>query len=161
MGDDFKVGKIGFNETQSFKGCENCVYSLAPGGRAYLSDDKRSWICPECGWCNELETNPLEESKAGLKHDDGKIRPRLIFEGFSRALSEVAKVGTFGANKYTENGWETVENGVARYTDAKYRHQLAESMGEELDPESKLKHAAHEAWNTLARLELMLREEDT
>ena len=99
-------------------------------------------------------------NKAGLKHDDGKIKPRLIIEGFSRALTEVAKVGTFGANKYTENGWESVENGVERYTDAMYRHLLDEAKGEELDAESELKHAAHAAWNVLARLELILREED-
>ena len=107
------------------------------------------------------ERKELLDALKGLKHDDGKLKPRLIFEGFSRALSEVAKVGTFGANKYTENGWETVENGVARYTDAMYRHLLAESMGEELDAESELKHAAHAAWNALARLELLKREEDT
>ena len=116
------------------------------------------WLC---GICDTWQaTIPIENDKAGLKHDGGKIKPRLIIEGFPRALSAVAEVATFGANKYTEDGWVTVPDGIKRYTDAKYRHALAEAEGEELDAESKLKHAAHEAWNTLARLELMLREEE-
>jgi hypothetical protein len=38
------------------------------------------------------------------------------------------------------------------------RHWLAEQQGIECDEESNLRHAAHLAWNALARLELMLRE---
>jgi hypothetical protein len=49
-----------------------------------------------------------------------------------------------------------VERGIDRYTDAMLRHALAEGI-EEFDTESGLKHAAHTAWNALARLELMLR----
>jgi hypothetical protein len=94
----------------------------------------------------------------GAKLDAGKIRPDLIFRGFARALKEVARVGTFGADKYSDDGWMVVENGRVRYTDALYRHLLQESIGEVVDPESELHHAAHSAWNALARLELMLRE---
>ena len=81
-----------------------------------------------------------------------------VFAGFARALERVADVGTFGANKYTDNGWESVPHGRARYTDALYRHLLAEGRGETNDSESGLEHAAHTAWNALARLELQLRE---
>ena len=42
------------------------------------------------------------------------------------------------------------------YTDALYRHLLAESPD---DPDTGLLHAAHAAWNALARLELLLKEE--
>lgn len=67
-------------------------------------------------------------------------------------------VGTFGAEKYTKGGWLDVPDGVERYTDALYRHLLAEGRGELVDHESGLLHAAHSAWNALARLDLMLRE---
>lgn len=99
-------------------------------------------------------------NKAGLKHDQGKPRLGLVFNGFSKALVEVGKVGTFGAEKYTPNGWVTVPNAHERYTDAMYRHLMAEHSGELLDKESGLLHASHAAWNALALLELLLRETD-
>jgi hypothetical protein len=95
----------------------------------------------------------------GAKLDAGKNRLGLVLGGFTRALQEVGKVGTFGAAKYTDNGWLSVPNGQARYTDAMFRHLLKEAEGEANDPDSKLKHAAHAAWNALARLELALIEE--
>lgn len=100
----------------------------------------------------------LDPHQPGAKLDAGKPRPSLILSGMPRALLEVAQVATFGAAKYSENGWLQVENGVARYTDALDRHRLLEQVDGPLDPESGLKHAAHLAWNALARLELMLRE---
>lgn len=95
----------------------------------------------------------------GAKLDSGKIRAGLVINGFSRALEEVSKVGTFGANKYSDNGWMQVSNGIERYTDALHRHLLSEAKGEINDPESNLKHAAHAAWNALARLDLIMRSE--
>lgn len=95
----------------------------------------------------------------GAKLDAGKPRPALVLGGFSRALSAVTDVGTFGARKYTPNGWRTVPNGVERYSEAMVRHWLAEAQGIESDPDSNLLHAAHLAWNALARLELMLIEQ--
>lgn len=99
-----------------------------------------------------------DQHKAGVKLDQGKPRLSLVFGGFSMALMEVGKVGTFGAQKYTDSGWVTVENGRERYTDAMLRHVLAEYSGESVDSESELLHAAHAAWNALARLELELRK---
>ena len=78
--------------------------------------------------------------------------------GFARALEQVARVGTQGAEKYSDNGWMHVPDGVRRYTDAMLRHLLAEAMGERIDPATGLSHAAHCAWNALARLDLMLRD---
>ena len=57
-------------------------------------------------------------------------------------------------------GWEGVENGYKRYQDAKYRHALKQAMGEEIDDDSKLMHLKHEAWGSLAALELYLREKE-
>lgn len=108
-----------------------------------------------------LETDPSGKSahETGAKLDAGKNRLGLVIGGFSLALSAVGEVGTYGANKYTDNGWKDVDNGVDRYTDAMYRHLFKEASGEENDSDTKLKHAAHAAWNALARLDFMLRED--
>ena len=75
---------------------------------------------------------------------------------FGQALLAVSEVGTFGKNKYVRGGWIHVTDGVNRYTAALMRHVLSENT-EKFDSESGLLHAAHCAWNALARLELMLK----
>lgn len=106
-----------------------------------------------------LETDPNGKpaNEPGAKLDAGKCRLGLVLHGFSRALNEVGRVGTYGAQKYSANGWVQVPDGESRYTDAMYRHLLKEAGGEALDPDTEMHHAAHAAWNALARLELMLR----
>ena len=78
--------------------------------------------------------------------------------GFSHALWLVGYVGTFGTNKYTDNGWQEVKNGRNRYLDALLRHLFKVFMGEETDKESSLPHLAHVCWNALAILELTVHE---
>jgi hypothetical protein len=97
-------------------------------------------------------------NNSGVKYDSGKTRTGLMFTGFASALNRVAEVTTFGANKYTANGWVSVPSASERYTDAMYRHLLA-GVNEKLDTESGLEHLAHAAWNILAILELQLRKE--
>lgn len=111
---------------------------------------------------DSFETAPdgINQHEPGAKLDAGKNRLGLVLGGFSRALQAVGQVGTFGANKYTDNGWMEVQNGEARYTDAMMRHQLKELAGEDVDPDSGMAHAAHTAWNALARLELQIRESE-
>lgn len=106
-----------------------------------------------------VESDPTGRSPndPGAKLDNGKVRAGVLAD-FSLALAEVAKVGTFGANKYTRGGWQTVPNGIERYDDAKWRH-LLKMRHERIDPDSGLMHRAHEAWNALAVLELELRGE--
>lgn len=95
----------------------------------------------------------------GAKDDGAKPRIDLILVDMPRALLEVAKVATFGANKYSDGGWLRVPHGEKRYRAAMQRHDLSENIdGGGLDPETKFLHAAHVAWNALARLELILRE---
>lgn len=86
--------------------------------------------------------------------DQHEPRPALVLGGFVLALRAVTEVGTFGA----DNGWRSVPDGQQRYTDAMLRHWLADPCGLSPDPDSGLAHAAHLAWNALARLELMLAE---
>jgi Domain of unknown function (DUF5664) len=97
-------------------------------------------------------------NEPGAKADAGKNRVGLMVSGFSLALNRVAEVTTFGANKYTPNGWLSVPSANERYNDALYRH-LIESVHHPIDPETGIEHLAHAAWNVLALLELQLRKE--
>ncbi len=109
-----------------------------------------------------VEKDPFgkDAHTSGAKLDAGKARPSLVLGGFARALWEVVLVGTYGAVKYTDNGWQEVPNGEERYDDAKLRHWLKEKMGESVDPDTECLHLAHEAWNSLARLDLFLRNRE-
>lgn len=101
------------------------------------------------------------ERPGAVKFDSGKTP---IYRGglgyFPRAISCVAAVSAFGATKYAWDGWRYVPDGLNRYTDAMVRHLAAEAEGETLDTDSGLLHAAHCAWNALARLELILDQRD-
>jgi len=108
----------------------------------------------------EADPNGKRPNDAGAKLDAGKNRLGLVMCGFARALQEVGKVGTYGAGKYTDNGWIEVPDGERRYTDAMLRHLMREAAGEDRDPDTGLRHAAHTAWNALARLDLALRDAD-
>lgn len=104
----------------------------------------------------EKDPNGLDPHAPGAKLDAGKIRPTLIFNSMHRALEAVIEVGEYGAKKYTKDGWQFVEDGFERYTDAMHRHLISENLALN-DPQTNLTHAAHVAWNALARLELLLR----
>lgn len=114
--------------------------------------------CDEEYILETFDPHGLDQHAPGAKLDGGKIRPSLIMNGFPRALQAIAEVGTYGANKYSDNGWMEVPNGFDRYTDAMYRHLLADATGDLVDDESGLFHIAHAAWNAMARLELMLKD---
>lgn len=109
---------------------------------------------------DETDPNGKAPNEPGAKLDLGKNRLGLVVLGFSRALQEVGRVGTYGANKYTDNGWVEVPDGERRYTDAMLRHLMREADGEACDPDTGLRHAAHAAWNALARLDLALRNQE-
>lgn len=94
----------------------------------------------------------------GAKMDGGKVKVNLMLTDFSLAIMEVAKVTTYGADKYCASGWIEVPDATKRYADAKARHML-KGYSETYD-ESGFRHAAMEAWNCLAVLELQLREKE-
>lgn len=79
---------------------------------------------------------PLAE---GTKHDGEKNRLDLLP---TKALAEVAKVLTFGANKYEAYNWL---KGISysRLYAASQRHLTAWWEGEDQDPETSLSHLAH------------------
>lgn len=127
--------------------------------RKSLTDSKAGSLHDSWGklCLSELSAKEVNTPKSeGLKRDNGKNQAGLLVD-FSRALLAVTEVGTFGTNKYSRGNWLFVDNAQERYTDAMYRHLLSESI-DSVDSESGLLHAAHAAWNALARLELMLRD---
>lgn len=97
------------------------------------------------------ETDPagLTPDTPGAKLDAGKPKAAQILGMFARALWAVAEVGTFGAEKYSMGGWQSVPDGENRYADAGMRHFLKGAMGETTDPDSELLHLSHEAWNCI------------
>lgn len=107
---------------------------------------------------SESDPTGIGQHEPGAKLDAGKPQADLLID-FGRALLAVAQVGTYGATKYTRGGWQHVPDGVNRYTGALLRHIFKEKI-EDFDPDTDFLHAAHCAWNALARLELMLREKE-
>lgn len=108
----------------------------------------------------EVDPNGIDQHAPGAKLDSGKQRPSLILDSMSRAIAGVVEVGTFGANKYSDGGWLEVTDGIRRYRDAQLRHEFKRSIGELVDPDSKLPHDFHIAWNILAQVELKARRGD-
>ena len=106
----------------------------------------------------ETDPNGKDQHEPGAKMDDGKVKAGVL-EDFAMALWEVARVGSNGSVKYTRRGWEKVPDGIERYNDAKWRHLLKGAINP-IDPEWDILHLAHECWNNLAKLELVLREEE-
>ena len=76
----------------------------------------------------------------GIKYDSKKPDYSLIPP---HALDDVAKVLTYGAQKYDRHNWKQLENLDTRYFAAAQRHLWALQRGEILDEETGLHHAAH------------------
>lgn len=87
---------------------------------------------------NEHDIKDLTPA-GGLKFDQAK--PRMDLLDFD-ALEGLAKVLTFGANKYAAHNWR---NGISysRLTAAMLRHLAAIQRGEDIDAESGLPHIDH------------------
>ena len=75
-----------------------------------------------------------------IKYDSGKLRFDLIPASSERAIAEVF---TYGAAKYGENNWQSLDRATERYYAAIRRHLNAYSGGEWADSESGLAHLAH------------------
>lgn len=82
-----------------------------------------------------------KEAPKGSKHDRGKPRWSLLPPG----IRSVVDVLEYGAQKYSVDNWQLVQDPRRRYFDALQRHVWAWSDGETNDPESGLHHMAHAA----------------
>lgn len=92
----------------------------------------------------------------GVKYDSEKPRMHLLPP---KATLEVAKVLTFGAQKYDEENWRKLDRLQERYTSGALRHIFAHMDGEQLDPESGISHLAHALCCLLFKLEIELEED--
>lgn len=118
----------------------------------------------QCGGAPRFEKwTPREKTKVervkehgGMKFCKGKNRVGLVLQGFAVAIWEMGWVGTMGAEKYTDNSWQTVPDAIQKYKEALDRHWLEWQMGEQFDPEFGTHHLAHVAWNALALLCLLI-----
>lgn len=96
----------------------------------------------------------------------GKVQMHMVDDGFPNALREVAKVMTWAADAkgYKLHDWKNLPNAGEAFPSAGYRHRndssIQKAQGvrpvDRTDHESSLLHKAHEAFNILAELELIL-----
>lgn len=111
------------------------------------------------GVLGEADPTGRSAHSEGAKLDAGKAPVfRGLLDYFPRACMAVADISEFGASKYLWKGWETVPDGVNRYSDAEVRHIAKEPIEGPYDKDSGRLHKAHRAWNAMAVLELTLRE---
>ena len=140
--------------TRRFKAtCENICLNAPKNTCETIKNEKPS----------ETTENIQQLHLPGMKYDEGKPNLSLVFGGFNKALLDVGYIGTFGARKYTPNGWKEVENLYERYSSALLRHMFAAMsprVKDIYDNETGRLHLAHVAWNALALTEHMLKAID-
>ena len=133
--------------------CENICLNAPKNTCETIKNEKPS----------ETTENIQQLHLPGMKYDEGKPNLSLVFGGFNKALLDVGYIGTFGARKYTPNGWKDVENLYERYSSALLRHMFAAMsprVKDIYDNETGRLHLAHVAWNALALTEHMLKAID-
>ena len=91
------------------------------------------------------------DSKTGKKYDQNKLRWDLLPIDL---LEEIVEIYTFGAQKYGDNQWQNLDDGLKRYYSALMRHLVAWKKGNKIDDESKKRHLAHACWNIIALMYL-------
>lgn len=85
----------------------------------------------------EVKINPEQ----GMKFDNQKVRPGLLFRSMPEATMSVINVLEYGARKYAPDNWSKVED--ERYEEAFLRHIMSYFSGENNDPETNEPHLAH------------------
>ena len=90
---------------------------------------------------------------SGIKYDSEKPKMNLLPP---KAIVEISKVLTFGAEKYDAENWRKLDDLQNRYTAGALRHIFAHMDGEDLDPESGMSHLAHALCCLLFKLEIEL-----
>lgn len=122
---------------------------------------KEIWNCVKGITVNHgAETGRIPTKPEGVKYDDNKPNLSLVFGGFAKALKDVGYIGTFGAKKYSPNGWKYVLGLQERYMSALERHALDVLDGKIYDEETGRLSIAHVAWNALAILQDSLSKMD-
>ena len=96
------------------------------------------------------------------KNDKGKLRYGLILKSMAICIVELVKLSEFGANRYGEDNWQTLDNGADRYMESLLRHLSEEHLHGPgaIDNGlhgSQLLHATAIAWNAMAYLWFVLK----
>ena len=99
--------------------------------------DAHPELCP--GRTISKDVIERKHNGGAVKFDGAKPRIGLVPQ---QALNEVAKVMTYGAQKYAPYNWMKGFD-YSKLTDAAMRHIIAFNLGENIDPESNLPHLAH------------------
>jgi hypothetical protein len=107
-------------------------------------------VMSDCGKLTEYDRYELGGDRSlyyreverleGKKLDGGKTRWDLLPWA---QVESVARVLTYGAQKYSDNNWQSVVGLRGRYLAAAVRHVVAWVRGEYLDRESSEPHLAH------------------
>lgn len=95
----------------------------------------------------------VADLSSGTKLDTGKLRHDLLPPD---AMGEVARIFTFGAEKYVDRNWEKGMDWGRVYA-AQQRHMMAFWGGEMYDPETGMLHTAHATFGTLVLTAYSLR----
>jgi Domain of unknown function (DUF5664) len=113
---------------------------------------------------SEVDPQGLAPATPGAKLDKGKVDVlRGAIQYFPKALEAVAFVSYLGAKKYSWMGWKSVPDGIRRYGAALARHLVYDAFARDDGPGGlgpEVLHAAQVAWNSLARLELIIKEQE-
>lgn len=136
----FEIGFLWRSDREEVLHLSDGFYFLSDRGSLTASDITGLFLNSGNREKKYSDAFPETQTEQGQKHDDGKPRYDLLPP---IAIDEMAKVMTFGAEKYAPDNWRCVDNAVERYRAALLRHSFAMLSGEELDPETGLPHAAH------------------
>ena len=123
--------------------------AVTPHPRWFIGIDSWSVARPEFVPFVSLEDAP---PVTGQKFDTGKP---IIGAIPPHAELAVARVMTFGAQKYARDNWRKIDDIPTRYMDAALRHLNAVRRGETVDPESGEHHLAHAACCILFMLDVV------
>lgn len=102
-----------------------------------------------------VETQEYVMNNKASRFNEGKLQYASLPW---RAIQEIAKVSTMGATKYGANNYKkgftysSLFDSMNRHLYGDYNHH-GFMTGEVNDPESKLHHLAHAAWNLLVLLQ--------
>jgi hypothetical protein len=98
------------------------------------------------------------EKPLGVKFDRNKPQWSLVPPG---PMEEVVEVLSYGANKYSPDNWQHVDDPDTRYFNAAMRHIWAWRQGEKYDEESHKSHLAHAVCCLLFMLAFDENEDDS
>lgn len=138
----------------------NAKNAILPAGDWWVPSSPKDYY----GGIQEQDPTGRTFGEMGTKVDAGKSPVwTLLIDYFPRALEAVAKVSQAGVDKgYAPHSWKTVPDGINRYKNAQFRHQLEMGKGKLRDTGkggTNLPHSWQNAWNALAALELELIED--